>query len=245
VLDLLAFDLDGTLADTESLKGQSYGWAAHELDPSIDPADVEAAYVPYIGGGREEIAAGLLGHFGLAEAARRHDASVEPWESFVGLRLERYRGMLRDADLVRRHALPGALAVVEDARRLARGVAVVTTTDRANARPVLDALGLGDAFDIVVTSDDVEAHKPDPCGYRLALDHLGADPAWSLAVEDSPTGARAAVAARLQVLAVPSESTRDGLQALVRDGVLSPAAVVEPGALAGAVRQRAEAASPA
>lgn len=242
MLDLLAFDLDGTLADTESLKGQSYGWAAHELDPSIDPADVEAAYVPYIGGGREQIAAGLLDHFGLAEAARRHDPAVEPWQAFVGLRLERYRGMLRDADLVRRHALPAALAVVEEARRLARAVAVVTTTDRANARPVLDALGLGGAFDAVVTSDDVEAHKPDPCGYDLALDQLGADPARSLAVEDSPTGARAAVAAGLAVLAVPTPFTRPGLHVLVRDGVLPAGAVVEPDALAAAVRLRAEAA---
>ncbi|PAP78413.1 HAD family hydrolase [Rubrivirga marina] len=242
MLDLLAFDLDGTLADTESLKGQSYGWAAHQLRPDIDPADVEAAYVPYIGGGRETIAAGLLDHFDLAEAARAHDPSVEPWKSFVTLRLGRYRGMLRDPDLVRRHALPAALAVVETAHRMAHATAIVTTTDRANAWPVLDALGLGDAFDTVVTSDDVEAHKPDPCGYELALGHVGADPARSLAIEDSPTGARAAVAAGLTVLAVPTEFTRAGLLDLVRDGVLPADGLVEPEDLAEAVRRRAEAA---
>ena len=241
MLDLLAFDLDGTLADTESLKAESYGWAAHELRPDLDPADVERAYEPYVGGGREHIASSLLHELGLEDAARRHDPTVEPWESFVGLRLDRYRAMLRDADLVRRHGLPAARTVVEEARDLARFVAVVTTTDRPNALPVLDALGLDGAFDAVITSDDVDEHKPDPAGYDLALDRFGADPARSLAVEDSPSGARAALAAGLDVVVVPSDLTRDGIAALVRDGVLPAASVVEPAALAEAVRQRAAA----
>ena len=239
MLDLLAFDLDGTLADTESLKAQSYGWAAHRLRPDLDPADVERAYVPYVGGGREHIARGLLNEFELAEAARRHDPSVEPWESFVGLRLERYRGMLRDTALVRRSAIAEAVVLVGEARSLARSVALVTTTDRPNALPVLAALGLADAFDAVVTSDDVDVHKPDPAGYRLALDRLGADPARSLAVEDSPSGARAALAAGVGVLVVPSDFTRAGIRSLVDAGELPAGSVVAPAALAEAVRQRA------
>ena len=242
MLDLLAFDLDGTLADTETLKARSYGWAAQQLRPEIDPADVEAAYVPYVGGGREHIATSLLHAFDLEAAARDHDPSVEPWESFVTLRLGRYRAMLRDGNLVRAAALPATDALARDGRRYARHLAVVTTTDRANALPVLDALGLADHFDAVVTSDDVDTHKPDPEGYRLALARLSADPARSVAVEDSPAGARGAVAAGIPVLVLPSAYTRDGIRALVAGGVLPADAVTAPEALAEAVRQRAEAA---
>lgn len=242
MLDLLAFDLDGTLADTETLKARSYGWAAHRLRPDLDPADVEDAYVPYVGRGREEIASGLLDELGLEAAARAHDPAVEPWRAFVGLRLERYRAMLGDGDLVRGAAIPEAVALARDGRRYARSLAVVTTTDRANAHPVLRALGLGGHFDAVVTSDDVEAHKPDPCGYALALEAVGADAARSAAVEDSPAGVEAGLRAGLDVLAVPSVYTRDGVGALVAAGRLPAASVVAPRDLEAAVRRLAGAA---
>ena len=239
MLDLLAFDLDGTLADTEALKAQSYGWAARRLRPDLDPAAVEAAYGDYVGRSREEIASGLLDRFGLADAARRHDGSVEPWQSYVGIRLERYRGLLADADRVRRHARAGA-ALVPEARRFARAVALVTTTDRQNADLVLAGLGLAGAFDTVVTADDVEDTKPDPEAYALAVSRLGADPARSLAVEDSRAGALGAIRAGLRVLVAPDRVTREGVRALVEAGALPAADVLDPSELEDAVRRAAE-----
>ncbi len=50
-------------------------------------------------------------------------------------------------------------------------------------------------MDLVVTGDDVVDGKPDPTGFRLACERLGVDPAAAMAVEDSPAGVRAAVAA--------------------------------------------------
>ena len=237
MLDLLLFDLDGTLANTEQLKAQSYAWAAHQLRPDLDPNDVETAYADYVGRSREEIATALLDRFGLEDAARARDASVEPWESYVGLRLERYRAMLADGDLVRRHARRHAVDLVRHAHDVARHVALVTTSDRRNTAAVLTALGLTDAFDAVVTADDVARTKPDPEGYRLALSQLGVAPADALAVEDSPAGLRAAVAAGIPVLPVPSPLTHDEVEAMAHDGEVPP--VVAPEALAEAVRQRA------
>ena len=52
------------------------------------------------------------------------------------------------------------------------GSAVVTTTWRANVEAVLEASGLAEAFEFVVAKEDVEATKPDPEGYRLALTKL-------------------------------------------------------------------------
>ena len=239
MLDLLAFDLDGTLADTESLKALSYGWAAHRLRPDIDPDDVREAYERYVGRSREEIAQGLLDQFELADAARQHDAAVEPWESFVGLRLERYRAMLADADRVRANARPASL-LVPKAHRWARSVALVTTTDRQNADLVLGALGLADAFDAIVTADDVAVTKPDPEAYRLALDRLGADVGRSLAVEDSRAGALGAVHAGLRVLVAPDRVTSEGVHGLVEAGTLPTADVLDPSGLEDAIRRASD-----
>lgn len=241
VLDLLASDLDGTLADTETLKAQSYGWAAHQLKPDIDPTAVEDAYTDCVGLSRQEIATSLLRRFDLADAARERDDSVEPWESYVGLRLERYRGMLADGDLVRAHARQHAIDLVRGGHRIARAVALVTTSDAQNAGLVLDALGLADGvFDTVVTADDVAETKPDPEGYLLALARTGSDAGRSVAVEDSPAGTRGAVAAGLAAVAVPDRYTRDGIAALVRAGLIGAGDVMAPEDLAGALALRAD-----
>ncbi len=237
MLDLLLFDLDGTLANTEQLKAESYAYAAHQLRPDVAEADVEKAYGACVGLSREEIATHLLHAFRLEDAARQRDGSVEPWEAYVAVRLERYRAMLEDGALVRRHAREHAVALVRQAHEVARQTALVTTSDRHNTDAVLAALGLADAFDTVVTADDVAETKPDPEGYRLALSRLGVGAADALAVEDSPAGLRAALAAGLPVLAVPSPFTHDAVDALRADGVID--GVVEPEDLAATVRQRA------
>ena len=239
MLDLLAFDLDGTLADTEVLKAESYAWAARHLRPGVEHAAVVDAYTATcVGRSREEIARSLLYRFGLEDAARRHDGGVAPWESYVGLRLERYRAVLADQDLVRRRARPAA-GLVARAREAARAVALVTTSDRRNTDLVLGALGLAGAFDAVVTADDVARTKPSPEGYRLALAQTGSEGARSLAVEDSPAGIRAALAAGLGVAAVPDAFTAAGVRQLVEGGALGAAAVGEQGALWAAIERAA------
>jgi HAD superfamily hydrolase (TIGR01509 family) len=67
----------------------------------------------------------------------------------------------------------------------------------------LATAGLADAFDAIVTSDDVENAKPAPDIYRLACERLGVTPRQALALEDSPSGVAAAKAAGLTCIAVP------------------------------------------
>ena len=73
----------------------------------------------------------------------------------------------------------------------------------------LERLGIRDRFAVLVCrSEDVPA-KPEPISYRLVCERLGAEPARSVAVEDSPHGVAAAVAAGLYTVAVPHSLTRD------------------------------------
>jgi HAD superfamily hydrolase (TIGR01509 family) len=68
---------------------------------------------------------------------------------------------------------------------------------------------VADAFDAIVTSDDVAHPKPAPDLYLLACERLGVDPTDALALEDSPSGIAAAKAAGLTCIAVPQYAETD------------------------------------
>ncbi|WP_323379304.1 HAD family hydrolase [Streptomyces durbertensis] len=100
-------------------------------------------------------------------------------------------------------AMPGARELVL-ACRAAVPVAVASNSPRELVELALKAAGLADLFEHTVTVEDVAAGKPAPDLYLAACAALGADPARSVAFEDSATGAAAARAAGLHVAVVPS-----------------------------------------
>lgn len=81
--------------------------------------------------------------------------------------------------------------------------ALVTMSYQRFVAPVLEALP-PHTFATVVTGDTVSRGKPHPEPYLAAARMLGVDPADSVAIEDSPTGATSAAAAGCRVLVVPN-----------------------------------------
>ena len=65
---------------------------------------------------------------------------------------------------------------------------------------LLDALGLGDAFDTLVAEEDAERGKPDPQGYLVAAERLGMTPEECVVVEDAPGGVEAAKRAGMRCI---------------------------------------------
>jgi beta-phosphoglucomutase-like phosphatase (HAD superfamily) len=85
----------------------------------------------------------------------------------------------------------------------AHGIPLALATSSGPAL-VRERLGvLLPAFAAVVTRADVARGKPHPDLYLEAAARLGVPPADCLAVEDSPTGARSALAAGMAVVVVP------------------------------------------
>lgn len=79
-----------------------------------------------------------------------------------------------------------ALPVVSELR--ARGVQTALISNCSHStRPIVDRLGLEDAFDEVLLSFEVGAHKPEPRIYEEALRRLGdVAPARAVFVDDQP-----------------------------------------------------------
>ena len=99
---------------------------------------------------------------------------------------------------------PGARELVTAVRAAGVPTALVTNTERSLVRVSFGPL-VEELFDVSVCGDEVRRSKPDPEPYRTAAALLGVDPADTVAVEDSPTGAASAEAAGCAVLVVPAE----------------------------------------
>ncbi len=66
----------------------------------------------------------------------------------------------------------------------------------------LGRAGLLDAFDVVVSGDEVEHGKPAPDMFLLAAARLGVEASACVVIEDSPPGVQAGLAAGMFTLAV-------------------------------------------
>lgn len=96
---------------------------------------------------------------------------------------------------------PGALELLDDLRTNGVRCALVTMSYRRFVAPILAMLPI-DTFEVIVTGDTVSQGKPHPEPYEKAAAILGVDPAHTIAIEDSNTGARSAEAAGCTVLVV-------------------------------------------
>lgn len=112
------------------------------------------------------------------------------------------------ADLDSVVALPGAEDLL---RSLPRDRwAAVTSGGRELMTARLQAAGLP-VPDVLVAAEDVAVGKPDPAGYLLAAQRLGADPADCVVLEDAPAGLEAGRRAGCRVLAVATSHTPEQL----------------------------------
>ena len=178
--------MDGLLVDTEPL------WLETETEVMArlgGAAWTEADQQQLLGGSMERTVAHLL-----AKAKRPVPPErVEQWMA---------DGMLERVAAGRVIVRPGARELLAEVAAAAIAHALVTSSQRTFTEAVLASTGL--RFPVVVTGDDVTAHKPDPQPYRLAARWLGVDPGRCVALEDSPNGVASATAAGCRVIAVPS-----------------------------------------
>jgi len=125
--------------------------------------------------------------------------------------LKHYEDMLSDPSVIRNNQWPHNVELLKEARRQKCKTALVTMSVCQQATRVLKIIDLLGEFDFVATRDDVDRGKPDPEIYHLALNELQVSPKESLAIEDSPSGVQAALAAGVNVIAVATPFTHKAL----------------------------------
>ena len=186
----LVFDFDGTILDTEDSVHRAWHelWASHGVD--LPRAEWQAIL-------------GTDGGFDAwAELERRLGQAVDP-------QLRDQRRARRDELLHAEVPRPGVVAWLDEADRLGVPVAIASSSPPDWVDGHLVRLGLLDRFAFLACCDGDIPGKPDPTSFRVACESIGADPSVSVAVEDSPHGIAAAVAAGLFTVAVPHPLTVD------------------------------------
>ncbi len=180
------FDLDGTLVDTMPLHYVAWNQAMQKVGLKGD-LDEELFYS--LGGVPTKRVAELIAkHYGLTidpQAVFHHKESL-----FLDLQ--------KDAKRIE--------PVVEIARRVAltRPVAIASGGPRDIVRRMLEIAGLAPLFRVVITPEDVEHGKPAPDMFLLAARRMGVPAGECLVFEDAEPGMRAAEAAGMKWVRVPS-----------------------------------------
>lgn len=179
------FDLDGLLLDTEEAWTSAERQLFARYGKPFGPEEKRLLLGTSFEGG------GLILERLLEQPGRAHELGAELLE-LVGARL------LEGAD-----PRPGARELVE-ALQGRTPIGVASNSPRRFVAAALQAAGLDRALPVVVTADQVAEAKPAPDTYLEACRRLGARPAASIALEDSPTGVAAARAGGLFVVGIPS-----------------------------------------
>jgi phosphoglycolate phosphatase len=179
VTRLAVLDLDGTLLDTldDLAASVNAALAAVGLPPRERP-EIER----FVGeGARNLLARAVAPRLDLLEPA------LAAWWTH-------YRAHCLDHT----RPFPG---IPELLTRTGRRLAVHTNKPGALARQILAGLGLLDRFAIVIGGDEAP-RKPDPAGTLEIMRRLGARPADTVFIGDSPTDVRTARAAGVRLVGV-------------------------------------------
>jgi HAD superfamily hydrolase (TIGR01509 family) len=88
-------------------------------------------------------------------------------------------------------------------------LAVCTGAQREFMEIVADRLGIRRRFAVLMSSDEIEKGKPDPCIYLACCRELGFKPGECAVLEDCENGALAAARAGCYTIVVPTEHSRD------------------------------------
>ena len=188
----LLFDLDGTLAETDSLHLPT--WVA-TLSPYGIEVDEEFYRESISGRSNLEIVEELLPDLSAEEGRKLAEAKEASFRE-------------RAVEL---EPLPGLLEFMEEAKDRGLSLALVTNAPEQNVEAILLALELGEFFDEVVLSDEVGPVKPDLAPYRAALEKLGVAPEEALAFEDSTSGISSSVAAGIPTVGIASTQVPERL----------------------------------
>ena len=107
--------------------------------------------------------------------------------------------------------LPGAVELIKSIP-VRLPIALCSGALREDIDPIIENLGITDAFTVIVTAEDTPKSKPNPAPYQLTIEKLGIeDPSTAIAIEDTPAGIVSAKGAGLKVLAVTNSYDRDYL----------------------------------
>jgi pyrophosphatase PpaX len=177
---VVLFDLDGTVVDSGSIILASMRHATREV---LGQEYADEELMQAVGGPGLEAQMAVFAPDQVDELVRVYRAHNEPLHDEL-------------------EACPGMADVLVRLHREGRRLGVVTAKRRSTVELAFARVPLAHLFETIVGGDETERHKPDPEPLLLAAERMGAKPAETAYVGDSPFDVLAAKAAGMYAIAV-------------------------------------------
>lgn len=184
--ELVIFDMDGLMFDTEKISFISWKSAACDYGYEID----EEIFKRTIGANLERTVEIYLEHFG---------------EKFPIYAIRDQRFKISES-LIEQNGVPvkdGLYELLDYLKKIDIKLAVATSTSRKRASSLLKMAGIETYFDYILCGDEIENSKPDPEIFLKVADKLGCFPGKCIVLEDSEVGIVAAYRAKMLPILIP------------------------------------------
>lgn len=190
--ELFIFDMDGVLLDSEP----HWRKAQIELLEQLGIKVTEEECILYTMGKRiDDIAAFWIERFNLTV-----DQNV-----FASSLLEKTASLICH----RAAAREGIYTLIEFLQNNGCRIALATSSSYPIISAVLEKLEMKGVFELTLSADDVENGKPLPDVYLEVCRLLGVPTNNAIALEDSITGVRSAVCAKITTIAIPEQISQE------------------------------------
>lgn len=188
----IIFDMDGTLVDSEVV----WDIAETEMFADMGLEYNDEIREQVIGLRLDEFFEKLIGIYNLEQSVKALEAEL----------IERM--LTKIPELVKPKT--GAQALIEWTAEQNIPYCIASSSPMSIIKATVEAQGWSDLIPNLYTANDVPKGKPAPDVYLFAAEELDVQPKDCLALEDSPNGARSAVAAEMTCYVVPdSHSSPD------------------------------------
>jgi HAD superfamily hydrolase (TIGR01509 family) len=168
------FDVDGTLVDSNDAQARSWVDALKEFGYSVPYEKVR----PLIGMGGDKVLPETIG--------------VQK-DSEKGKQISKRRGeIFKEKYLPNVQPFPDAQKLLDRMRKQGLKLAIATSAQPDELRPLLQIVGAADLIEDKTTARDVKSSKPDPDVMQVALKRVGYPPNEVVMIGDTPYDIEAA-----------------------------------------------------
>jgi beta-phosphoglucomutase len=203
-MDAMIFDFDGVIVDSEPIHCKAFAQVLAAQGIELTQQEYYQKYLGYDD------------HDCFLAVARDHGKTLR--ENVVLQMIAAKTHLVQQAMTHSLQPQPGAVELVRAAETDAVPLAICSGALRQEIELACKQVELWERFMTVVAAENVDRGKPDPQGYRIALEQLCRltgrvlEATRTLVVEDAPAGIEAAKHLGMKVLAVTTSRDRRALR---------------------------------